>query len=266
MSSNFVVLAESPGNANHLIVSYPSNNRNVLGYLFRPDGKGPFPAVIYHHGSAQALMNGPVSRFARVAEFFTSHGYMLFVPDRRTQGLEKSDYSPALQRQMEKQPNSPAVKEKQLLEKTEIINQDVVACVEWLKKQPDVDTNRIAMMGLFFGAIQTIVAAPKDIGVRSFMAFAPAVTTWQESVSLQELLLQAVHNAKGPVFLIFNENSHSLVPAAALGHETAEKGLPNRTKIYPAFGKTADDARAFVNDGIKIWGPDAIKFLEETLR
>lgn len=34
------------------IVHFPSGKLTLGGELFRPKGKGPFPAILYNHGSA----------------------------------------------------------------------------------------------------------------------------------------------------------------------------------------------------------------------
>ncbi len=34
------------------IVSIPNGGAPLAGYLYRPEGSGPFPALIFNHGSA----------------------------------------------------------------------------------------------------------------------------------------------------------------------------------------------------------------------
>ena len=33
------------------VVTFPSGSLRLHGIVFRPEGKGPFPAVVYNHGS-----------------------------------------------------------------------------------------------------------------------------------------------------------------------------------------------------------------------
>src|SRR2546428_427907 len=35
------------------VVTFPSGKRILHGVLYRPSGSGPFPAVLYNHGSAR---------------------------------------------------------------------------------------------------------------------------------------------------------------------------------------------------------------------
>src|SRR5207249_3478171 len=66
------------------VVSFPSGDLTLHGVLYRPEGTGPFPAVLYNHGSAMensAASNAPV---------FAAHGWVFFMPHRRGQGLSGS--------------------------------------------------------------------------------------------------------------------------------------------------------------------------------
>ena len=36
-------------------VEFPSGEITLHGVLYRPEGKGPFPAVVYNHGSAAGM-------------------------------------------------------------------------------------------------------------------------------------------------------------------------------------------------------------------
>jgi hypothetical protein len=39
------------------IVSFPSGNLTLRGVLFKPEGSGPFRAVLYNHGSAAGMLS-----------------------------------------------------------------------------------------------------------------------------------------------------------------------------------------------------------------
>src|SRR5262252_4851864 len=66
-------------------VSFPSGSLTLGGFLWKPAGAGPFPTVIYNHGSEQLPGSKPA-----VGQFFASRGYVLFVPHRRGQGLSQA--------------------------------------------------------------------------------------------------------------------------------------------------------------------------------
>src|SRR4051812_20052246 len=96
-----VLAADSTNLSSHLIVSYNSDGRTLLGYLYRPEGAGPFPAVLFHHGDKNSLMSSEVAQWKAMAKFFTSRGYLLFLPDRHPEAIARSEYSAALQAQLQ---------------------------------------------------------------------------------------------------------------------------------------------------------------------
>jgi len=66
-------------------VSFASGDLTLKGLLWKPAGKGPFPAVLYNHGSEPRPQ-----RFApKATEGFLKQGYAVFAPCRRGQGLSK---------------------------------------------------------------------------------------------------------------------------------------------------------------------------------
>src|SRR6202040_506523 len=69
-------------------VTFPSGEITLHGVLYKPEGTGPFPAVIYNHGSAPGMMSEQA--FAALGPVFASHGWVFFGPYRRGQGLSSS--------------------------------------------------------------------------------------------------------------------------------------------------------------------------------
>src|SRR3989442_14401701 len=69
-------------------VTFPSGEITLHGVLYKPEGTGPFPAVIYNHGSAPGMMSEQV--FSALGPVLASHGWVFFGPYRRGQGLSAS--------------------------------------------------------------------------------------------------------------------------------------------------------------------------------
>lgn len=59
-------------------VTFPSGAITLHGVLYKPEGTGPFPAVIYNHGSAPGMMSKEA--FAALGPVFASHGWVFFGP------------------------------------------------------------------------------------------------------------------------------------------------------------------------------------------
>src|SRR5690242_9294135 len=67
-------------------VTFPSGKLVLHGFLYRPQGNGPFPAILYNHGSEEKPGTKPA-----LGNFFTSNGYVFFVPHRQGQGRSPND-------------------------------------------------------------------------------------------------------------------------------------------------------------------------------
>ena len=71
-------------------VFYLSGNLRIQAYLYKPDGNGPFPVVIYNHGSRDGRESASVP-FQYIGKMPTRAAYVVLVPKRR--GYGKSDGS-----------------------------------------------------------------------------------------------------------------------------------------------------------------------------
>src|ERR1017187_994669 len=69
-------------------VTFPSGNITLHGVVYRPEGKGPFPAVVYNHGNAAGMVSK--TGFEALGPVFASHGWVFFGPYRRGHGLSAS--------------------------------------------------------------------------------------------------------------------------------------------------------------------------------
>src|SRR6201981_2866750 len=69
-------------------VTFPWGEIALHGVLYRPERAGPFPAVIYNHGSAPGMMSQQA--FAALGPVFASHGWVFFGPYPRGQGVKAS--------------------------------------------------------------------------------------------------------------------------------------------------------------------------------
>jgi dienelactone hydrolase len=238
-------------------IEYPSGHLKLPGLLYKPPGDGPFPAVVWNHGSEKKP--GPQVELAR---FYTEHGFVFFLPTREGHGDAPGDYILDLQKQI----LARGVSSKSLTEVVALhdrFNQNVADAVAWLKTQPFVDRDQLVMSGVSFGGIQTMLTAEKGLGIRAFVPFAPAAMSWGMK-PLQERLEKAARNAKAPVFLIQAKNDFSTSPNEVLGPILTKLGPPSGDKLYPAFGKTHERGHAAFacwSLGTGIWGDDVLRFI-----
>src|SRR5690242_4557548 len=69
-------------------ITFQSGNLTLHGLLYRPEGAGPFPAVLYNHGSAPGMLSNEA--FEAIAPVYVNRGWVFFAPYRRGQGLSAS--------------------------------------------------------------------------------------------------------------------------------------------------------------------------------
>jgi carboxymethylenebutenolidase len=244
------------------LVSFANGDLKLNGWLYKPEGKGPFPAVIYNHGSEKTP-----GWFPGVAQFYLAKGFVVFVPHRHGHGRSAGDYIVDLQTKFRESEKDETLVQKKTIELHEFYNSDVVAAVSWLKIQSFVNTNKMIMSGISYGGIQTVLSAEKGLGLRAFIPFAPAAMSWRGNPLLRERLLTAIKNAKAPVFLLQAENDYNLGPSELLGKELNGKGKPNQSKVYPAYGTSnAEGHGAFATKGSAIWGADVSAFLDQVMK
>ena len=245
------------------IVSFRSETLTLKGLLWRPEGKGPFPAVLYNHGSGRDYER----QFAALGPLFASRGYVLLAPYRRGHGLS-ADQGEYLGDILDRALKEKGTEERgKLMVKvlTDHLN-DQLAALSYLKSLPFVDLEQIAVAGNSFGGIQTVLMAERGPGVRAAVDFAGAAQTWAVNPLMRERMLVAVRNAKVPIYFIQAENDQDLSPSRVLAAEMTRLGKPNKIKIFPAFGKTAEDGHSFGYYGGEIWGPEVFAFLRGAMK
>jgi dienelactone hydrolase len=247
------------------LVSFRSGEFTLQGFLYKPAGAGPFPAVIWNHGSEKKPGAQP-----ELAVFYTSKGFVFFLPHRHGHGRSPGEYIGDLNDRLQAAAPNEEAAWPEMVKLHAVYNRDVASAVDWLRSQAFVDKNRIVMSGVSYGGIQTLLSAELIPGVRGFIAFAPAAMSWK-MIPLRERLLEAIRNAKAPIFLLQAANDYSIGPSEVLGPAIRKKGRPNQAKLYPSFGAPDDHrsghtAFATRNAGIDIWSADVMDFIDRVLR
>jgi carboxymethylenebutenolidase len=238
-------------------VVFSSAGRQLHGFLWKPEGSGPFRAILWNHGSEKLPGSQPA-----LANFYTAHSYVFFVPHRRGQGRSPGDY---IQDQVAQA--SPGQRARRMVELQQIELDHVIAGLNYLKSRPFVDPTRIAISGCSYGGIQTLLAGEREDGIKALVPFAPGAMSWDQNQPLQQRLIRAVDLAEVPVFLIQAENDYSLSPSRMLSKEAEKKHKNFQSKIYPAFGSSHQDGhRGFCSSATDVWGSDVLAFLEAQMK
>jgi dienelactone hydrolase len=236
-------------------VAFRNGDLELKGFVWKPEGAGPFPALLWNHGSEKLPGWHPV-----LGPAFVRRGYVFLVPHRRGHGRSPGPY---IQDQLLATAQAQRGVTFVRLQETHLTDQ--LAGLEWLKAQSYVDGRRLAVAGCSYGGIQTTLAAERGAGYRAAVNFAGAAQSWGPVVELRERLTTAVRNAQMPIFFIQAENDFDLTPTRALSAEMQRAGKSHQVRIYPPHGTSHQNGHDFCVTGVDTWGADVFPFLEANL-
>ncbi len=194
----------------------------VQGYIAKPSGAGPFPAVVLLH----SCLGLPKNRQA-IANTIVSWGYVaLFVDDFATRGLRETctvDFKPALS--------------------------DAFGALAYLSTRRDVDPSRIAAVGYSQGADTALTIAasggassfamPNELRFKSVVAFYPPCAN-QNGARLRT-----------PTLILIGEKD-SVTPAADCEALMQRQAGGAKLFVYPGADHLFDDPS--VKDGARVDG------------
>lgn len=254
-------------------VLVPSGKLRLKALLWKPTGPGPFPAVLFCHGSGGADADHtaglPITEAAeKLAPLFLKRGFAFMYLFRRGQGLS-ADQGPFMQEILQREEAAKGKEAHQhlqfMLATTDHLD-DVMAGLTFLRTTPGIDSKRLAIMGHSFGGQLTLLAAERDNTIRAAVTVSAAAGSWQRSPELRERLLSAVDKLTAPIMLIQAANDYSTAPSYALADELERLHKPHLLKIYPPVGKTSDDGHNFLYLAIPKWEADVFGFLDEYVK
>jgi carboxymethylenebutenolidase len=242
------------------VVAFPSGNVTLRGVVYKPKGAGPFPAVLYNHGSAPGMYSNQA--IEALGPLFARHGWVFFAPYRRGQGLSAAA-GPYIGDEIAaslKKGGFPAgaATMVRLLE-TDHLN-DQMAALAWLQKQDFVQPHRIATAGNSFGGIEVVLGAERGSYCAAIDGSGGA-ESWALAPVLQDRMVRAVQNARAPIFFFQAENDYDLSPSRTLSAAMKDAGKAAEVKIYPPYGTSAKDGHSFAYLGSSVWGDDVFRFL-----
>jgi len=241
------------------IVRFASGPLTLQAMVFRPQGKGPFPAVVYAHGNEP----DPSDLFETVGPPLAARGFLVFAPHRRGSGLSGDQAENLLRRltQIEREQGAGARARVALEQLQGPQLADMEAAVQAARQRPDVDPSRIYMIGNSFGGVLVMLAAERGLGLAGAVNFAGAAINWERSEAFREVMSRAARNARIPLYLAQAENDFSTAPTRSLGAILCEAGKTSHAKVYGPFGVTAGDGHSLGVDGVDRWAEDVFGFL-----
>jgi carboxymethylenebutenolidase len=248
-------------------VTVESGALRLHAMVFRPVGKGPFPAVLFNHGSYGRGDVLTAEQAAAFGEVFARHGYVLLFLFRRGVGLSADQGKP--EGQIMSEAFSAGGSEARNRAQASLLDgealQEVLAGLASMKARPDVDAERIALAGHSFGGSMSLLVAAREPGVHAVVLFASTSRSWGRSADLRARLRAAARTIRAPVLFMHAANDYSTAPGTVLASERKKLGLPQRLEIYPSFGSTASEGHNFLYSSVGTWESDVFAFLDESL-
>lgn len=134
--------------------SFESHGLSLRAKLVLPEGSGPFPAVVFVHGSGRdSAVEGYYNPY-----LFAAHGVAGLVYDKRGTGASEGQYN----------------------QNFHLLSDDTAAAVAWLRAQPGIDSDSIHLAGYSQGGWIAPLAATK-VSVRSLLiCYGPMVSPQAE--------------------------------------------------------------------------------------
>src|SRR5262245_56487249 len=181
----FVAVDISLAVTNPETVVVQSGKLKLHAQIWRPEGKGKFPGILFNHG------RGGTPHPEIIAPIFIKHGYVFLALARRGEWLsaDQGENIDDLVDRERKAKGTDAAKQLQVkLMETDHLN-DSLAGLAYLKKLPDVDANRIAVAGHSFGGTLTLLLSERDHSIRAAVNFGGGAATWDDSPYLRDRLI-----------------------------------------------------------------------------
>jgi len=239
-------------------VFYSSGKLHIEAYVFKPQGKGPFPVVIYNHGSRPGHERAE-RPFEYIGKMLAANGYVVVVPERR--GYGKSDGTPFSEEIGEDRGPRYVARLQQEAD-------DVVAAAEFAKTLPEANPSRIAVMGWSFGGIVSVFAASHSDVFKVVVDQAGGALSWDGSPALQAALKESAGKIRIPLLGMVAENDRTTKSVRVVVDEAKKKGTA-KLIVYPAFtprenpNGIAPGHMIFSAEGAPLWEQDLKEFLKQ---
>jgi dienelactone hydrolase len=258
--------AASPLAPDTVVIS--SGGLDLRAQLWRPQGRGPFPAVLFNHGSYSSKVPMGPDEAPALGQVFARHGYLFLFLHRQGIGLSDGQGTAdgvlmdrAFASEGQEGRNRVQL---QLLENDEM--NEALAALAFLRSLPEVDAQRIAVAGHSFGGSLTLLLAARDSTPRAAVVYAGAAYSWERSPALRERLLAAAGKIAAPVLFMHAANDYSTASGKALADEMQRLGKSHELKMYPAVGKTSKEGHNFFFHSVPTWEGDVFAFLDRYVK
>jgi dienelactone hydrolase len=232
---------------------------------YRPEGAGPFPAIVLSHGSPNtpAERVGYTAKYAVASAVFVKWGFVVLNPVRRGYGKTGGAWEEGFG-----SCNAPFYVEAGLE-----TAKDIRAAVTYLRGRADVDRDRIVLVGQSAGGWGSLAAASEsDLPIRGVVNFAGGRGGRQGGIAnnncAPDRLVAAAgtlgKRAKVPTLWLYTTNDQFFGPELSrrLYEAYAEAGGHAAYHLLPAIGNDGHNLIT-MSSGVPLWQDKVATFLRE---
>jgi dienelactone hydrolase len=251
-------------------VTILSDSLSLKGLLWRPEGKGVFPAIIFCHGSYETsgLRYDAVKQTSVLGPLFAKNNYVFLALFRRGTALSKDqgENSADLMNKALKERGQEGRNRVQMQQLLTNDQHDIFAGLEFLRERNDVDIHRLAVIGHSFGGSLALLVTEHHPGIRAVVVFGAGGYSWNSSPQLRTALIESVKKIDVPVMLVYAQNDYSLNPAYSLDSTMNLTGKQHVLKIYPSYGGSSAEGHNIIFLDPDLWEEEVFKFLHQYLQ
>jgi len=233
--------------------------------MFRPFGPGPYPTVMFNHGSTG---NGSdpslftVTTYSEtIAKFFVDRGWMVAFPQRRGRGQSDGLYDEGFNASR----TAYSCQRDVTLAGAERAVADLDAAVDWLRMRADVDTTRMLVSGASRGGVLSVVHVARRpdvyLGAVNFVGGWLGEGCGDYLEVNRTLFVEGADFPGGTLWLYANNDSFYSVAHSRSNFDayTAAGGLGTFEVYTRAPGLNGH----FLTNDPQLWGPDVDTYLDQ---
>jgi dienelactone hydrolase len=232
--------------------------------LFKPEGEGPFPTLMFNHGSTgdgsdPSLFTRPYTAEA-LGQYFVARGWLVAFPQRRGRGTSDGLYDEGFNADR----TAYSCEAELSLPGADRALDDLDAAVDWLRQRADVDTTRMVVGGTSRGGILSLAHAARRPDV--YLGALNFVGGWLgegcgDYAEVNRTLFEAGASYPLETAWLYAENDsfYSLTHSRANHSAFIAAGGQGAFRVYRRAGSL--NGHFLVNDPL-LWGADVEAYLE----
>jgi len=245
----------------------------IVTHLYKPQGDGPFPVVVFSHGRAPEVsdrlnLKYPVS--VGHGNFWLRKGFAVVAPVRpgygESEGMDHEDAGSKWRR-------GQCIGEPDFFYLANVAGEAVLATLDWVRAQPWANQEKILLVGVSVGGLTSAAIAAKGppgvVGYINFSGGAGGSPRESPGKSCKPENLTKVFEKFGkttgvPSLWLYAENDLYWGPDVPKEWHKAFSAGGSRTKFVmtpPVPG--TDDGHRLLAVGGKLWSPHVNSFVKE---